>query len=242
MKIGVVIPVLSQFRLAVDALASVKTTHDWQPYIIPNYRDGNGVARSWNLGTKAAIGDDCDYVLIINDDIVLHPNAIDVLVELFEQNPTYGLVSSTDARNEFVNSWDITHAEPLSHVPEVIDAPDFACFMLRPACFHEVGDFDENFKPAYFEDNDYCYRVVLHPTWEIVRSQNSAFFHHGSQTQNNTQGGPVVPSPQFEMNKQYYKEKWGGVPGRERWDVPFNEELSPHPFAGRQVTMQGVTL
>lgn len=231
MKIGVVVPCLSQFRLAVDALVSVKVKegNSWQPYIIPNYRDNNCVAKSWNIGTKEAIYDGCDYILVINDDILLAPFTVDDLVEHMEKDPDIALLSGTDYKNRFSNAHDILTSTRLDCTPEILPAPDFACFMLRPSAFMEIGDFDEGFRPAYFEDDDYCRRIVLHPVWKIVRSQNAAFFHHGSQTQNNTEGGPVVPSPRFEINRAYYREKWGGEPGFERWSVPFNGKgLSGH--------------
>jgi hypothetical protein len=224
MKIGVVVPVLSQFRLAVDALASIKTNnHSWQPYIIPNYRERNSVAKSWNVGTKEAIVDGCDYILIINDDIVVSRWTVDNLVDIFEGDSALSIVSGTDYRNALNINDILTMPQP--QIPqEIIDAPDFACFMIRPDAYVDIGDFDEAFSPAYFEDNDYVYRTILSKEWKTaVRSQNAPFYHHGSQTQNNTPGGTVVPSDLFVKNRNHFHRKWGGFPGSERYERPFNQ-------------------
>jgi hypothetical protein len=55
------------------------------------------------------------------------------------------------------------------------------------------------------------YRQILHAN----------MFHAGSVTQNYN-GEQVVTAPMFERNKAYYHAKWGGMPGEERYDRPFN--------------------
>ena len=81
MKVGVVIPVLNQYKLGLEALWSVRTAHDWEPYIIDNWRNPRCVAASWNEGITKAFDNNCDFALVINDDVVLSPWTIDNQVE-----------------------------------------------------------------------------------------------------------------------------------------------------------------
>ena len=221
-KVGVVIPVMSQFELAIKALESITVTnrYAWQAIIINNWDSNNGVAHAWNLGAKSAIDCGANYILIINDDIILAPHTVDHLIKLLSENPDIGVVTATDYRDS-ISPAEVKVMDNPNYEIEFLDAPNFACFMLTPAMYNYIGRFDENFSPAYFEDNDYCYRTIL-SGHRCVRSQNAAFYHYGSRTQNS--GDPVVPSPVFERNRDYYVNKWGGLPDRETRTKPWNNE------------------
>lgn len=221
MKVGVVVPVLNQFRLAVDALASVQTWHPWTPYIIRNYRQNIGVAGAWNEGTKRAINDGCSHILIINDDILLAKTTINHLVYVMKNNNNIGLLSASDYSNRYTaEAFEETFESPVPPEHDIIDAPHFSCFMITKRSYGIVGEFDENFSPAYFEDNDYCHRVLLSGL-SIVRSQNAGFYHYKSKTQNEGRG--VVQPHQFNNNRNYFVRKWGGLPGAEKYTTPFND-------------------
>lgn len=224
MKIGVVIPVFSQFELATAAIASVRTQYDWQPYIIDNWRHNRGVAAAWNEGIQRAWDERCDYVLIINDDVILSRWTIDNQVAVLEmqESKESGLVLTT--------GWATTPPDPANPASMMdygdppmeaawVPGADFACFMINKVCWQVVGRFDEKFHPAYFEDNDYHRRVLMNNMTARIVPQ-APYFHYGSQTQR--KAGVVAPQ-QFEQNKKYYQDKWGGVPGAEIYAVPFNE-------------------
>jgi hypothetical protein len=219
-KVAVVVPVLNQFELAVKSLESIRFPNNftWQPIIINNWSHNNGVAAAWNLGCKKAIESNFDYIMIINDDIVCAPHTPFHMVDLLSDK-SIGVITATDHRNSMTAD-EVRVASYPSYETEILDAPDFACFMLTPESYKHIGQFDENLYPAYFEDNDYCYRSILSGL-QCVRSQNSVFYHHGSQTQKS--GEPVVPSEQFEANRDYYTRKWGGVPGEEVHSHPWND-------------------
>lgn len=218
-KIGVVMPVLNQFKLALEAIDSVRTQYEWKLYLEQNYSHNKGVATAWNDGVKRAIDNECSHILIINDDIVLGNETIDHMVYLM-RDKKIGVLTACDHRNTHSAEQVYQMDNPCYDV-DIIDAPDFACFMITPESYWNIGTFDENFKPAYFEDNDYVYRCLLSGL-KPVRSQNAPFYHYGSQTQNFDQSRPIVPSPKFEKNRDYYIKKWGGMPGKEKFKTPFN--------------------
>ena len=62
MKLGIVVPVLSNFKGCVEALESVNTTADWQPFIVPQWRRNRALAAAWNTGIEDALMNHCDYV------------------------------------------------------------------------------------------------------------------------------------------------------------------------------------
>lgn len=224
MKVGVVVPVLNQFQLSIEALWSVSTKFDWQPYIQANWRNNRGVAGAWNDGIDQAFNNNCNYVLVINDDVILSPWTIDNQIKILEDGGD-SLVSFTSAWNAGIpsgNPFDMmSYPEPESNA--WVAGLDFACFMITKHCYQTVGKFDEKFFPAYFEDNDYHRRIIL--SGLNARMVTTApFFHYGSRTQTT---GSVVSHDQFDINKAYYKRKWGGVPGAEIFATPFNIPGAP---------------
>lgn len=224
MKIGLVIPILSQFKLALEAVESiVSDNHTIEFYPINNWKHKYSVAKSWNVGMERAIDRDCDYVIISNDDVVAHKYAVDAAVDVMEAYPDLGLLTFRDYRDrlsgpELLVDFDITKGMEF----DMSEVADFSCFMIRPECYMKIGLFDETFTPAYFEDNDYYYRIKLSDIWDVCSYGGCAIYHYGSTTQNNTGIEPVCTSPQFEANREYYKRKWGGEPGKEVFVFPFN--------------------
>lgn len=224
--IGVVIPVLNQHKLAIQALESIESFYRWTPIVIDNSRRGLSVAESWNWGIKKS-QERNDYTLVINDDIVMAPYSIDQMYRYLKANPHIGVLTATDYRDHYsveeVREGRFLDDRQMNQDHGEIDAPDFACFMIGRQGYEEIGEFDENFRPAYFEDNDYTYRSILAGR-TARRIQSAGFFHYGSQTQNHNPSHPVVPPPQFIKNRSYYIDKWGGEPGKERYTVPFNRK------------------
>lgn len=89
------------------------------------------------------------------------------------------------------------------------------------AC-HAVGDWDVHL-PWYFADNDFYRRLRLagYPTLE----SNLEVHHEPSQTLRADAQLSFVNRVVFPLHRQYYAAKWGGEPGRERWDKPFDGQI-----------------
>lgn len=108
--------------------------------------------------------------------------------------------------------------------------PDFCCWLAKTDILKVIGKFDENFQRAYFEDNDFHYRIKL-LGFEAIKVVNAPMYHYGSQTQNADPNNPVVPPPMFIENREYYIKKWGGIPGFETYTHPYNNlQLSPRKW------------
>jgi GT2 family glycosyltransferase len=199
----------------------------------PNFiytRNGErwGFQRSVNFGVKTGItAVDAEYFLICNNDILLHSEAIWRLIERFKKgDENIGMVTCMDVRGqcerpESVFDLNTKDFEAVAEAPH----PNFSAFMVDKLTWEFCGEFDELFAPAYFEDNDFHYRMKLANAEAIVYPP-ALFYHYGSKTQNeaNENGRPLVPGPMFENNRAAFVRKWGGVPGHETYTHPCNDE------------------
>ncbi len=82
-----------------------------------------------------------------------------------------------------------------------------------------VGLWDTNL-PQYFTDNDYYRRVRL-ADYECI--DTGLFVDHvGSQTVNSDPELRAINAVTFPLYQAYYAAKWGGAPGQETFERPFN--------------------
>ena len=244
MKVQIVIPCINLWaKYTKPCIDSIKTKYEHRILLIDNGSSDEtkeeasklvsatfahkrneepwGCAQSWNYGVKDAFERGYDYVVILNNDIILHPEAIDRLINRFTGDVV--MTSCLNIRGEVDNPLYVLNlkSEDKKDVPES-EHPDFSAFAISKECWDKIGTFDDNFKPAYFEDNDYHHRIQL-ANAKAVCVPTAMFYHFGSRTQNEATNAPICSSPQFERNREYYQHKWGGVPGQETYLKPFNE-------------------
>lgn len=149
-----------------------------------------GVSGSWNHLCKTLFAQGYTHVCLLNDDIVWNKTQ-DQIDKFIEENPSDFYVGTGTWCNIVLpkTTWDI------------------------------VGPFDEEFYPAYFEDNDYCYRMRLAGLKRI----NSEFFNPEVFRNSQTIARDNSLNKNFDRNKERYKEKWGGYPLEETFTTPYNE-------------------
>lgn len=150
-----------------------------------------GVSASWNLICKTAFDEGFTHVLILNDDIELVRPEVDLLNTIGQhQNDTLLVQSGT---------W---------------------CVICIPKkVFEKVGHFDEQFFPAYFEDNDYERRIMLQSEVFVKREPGlDPTLYRNSMTISKE---PRLNS-NFERNRKLYIAKWGGEPHKETFGSPYN--------------------
>ena len=193
-----------------------------------------GFQKSVNFGVNDAWERDYDLAFVCNNDILMHPEAIWRLVARFEGVPytdskgekwPIGMVTAHDMRGE-VEPDKFSDMNP-NEKKDVPDAPhpNFSAFMLSRECWETVGEMDEVFAPAYYEDNDYHHRMELMEIAAIVHPV--ALFYHfasGTQKEANEDNTPLVSNQQFENNRAEYERKWGGQPTHETFEHPYNNE------------------
>lgn len=97
----------------------------------------------------------------------------------------------------------------------------FSAFGIDRTAIDGAGWFDENFHPAYFEDNDYDYRCRL--AGVSLAGLPAGLLHRISSTILENEHYTRQNARTFPLNAHYYRLKWGGFPNQERFTTPFNE-------------------
>lgn len=208
-----------------------KTTDDFRDSAIRVTAYANpqniGCAAGWNMGIDKAKLNNCTHFLIINNDILISPNAIQNMYNRLQDEATC-LVAGLDISGECAIPEAVLDVTAGINRKEYSESPHphFSCFMISEGTLETVGWFDEGFYPAYFEDNDYHRRIkVICGENAGVTITTAAFYHFGSRTQNEALGigNPVVPGVQFKENEARFARIWGGLPNREAWRQPYND-------------------
>jgi GT2 family glycosyltransferase len=169
---------------------------------VSNSYKERSVAGAWNEGIRLAQLDGHKLFIVMANDIVLEPTAIDALFNF-----------SCDVRSANVGIWSgCSNNDGVTRAPGSIDdGCDFSFFLLAQRTIDRVGHFDENFRPAYFEDNDFAARVILNGM-QCRYVHDARFFHHLSATRRNDEEAEHHIAHWFMKNQQYFVRKWGRLP------------------------------
>jgi len=149
-----------------------------------------GVAASWNKLCRIIFQKN-DWALLINDDIYL------------------GYTPNT-----------VNAAILKSRVGIVQSAFNWSVILISKKLYEKVGEFDETFFPAYYEDSDYMYRLqMLGLRHEVDLSLNPLVVLQ-SQTYHKA---PELVNKAMKENRFRYIEKWGNSPLLEIFKTPYNK-------------------
>ncbi len=141
-----------------------------------------GFAGGANLGLARAQEMGRPYILLLNNDTEVAPDALDLLVAAAEAHPRAGLLSpliryAGDDRIWFAGSYRrrlppvafwpaYRRRRALPAAPRPIDYATGCAMLLRSAMLREVGPFDEAYF-MYWEDLDLCERA-RRAGWQIL--------------------------------------------------------------------------
>jgi len=148
-----------------------------------------GVAKSWNFLLNEIYKDN-EYAMILNDDIYLG----------FTKQYVEGLIEKYQSQVLLTN--------PI----------DWCVFVLPKSTYEANGKFDEQFYPAYCEDNDYVYRLKLRGQKVFKTPDLLPKVHRASMTLERD----YTIQTAYHENKERYIEKWGGAPDFELFKKPYN--------------------
>jgi GT2 family glycosyltransferase len=171
------------------------------------YGRNRGLSRSWNDGILDAYGDGADIVIVANDDVCFGQGDLDAIA-----------TRSMRFRDSYIitcSGWHMYHQR-------VLPSHGYACFAINPIALDVIGCFDENFFPAYCEDQDYARRAYLAGLSE-ENCAETAISHEGSATIRRDPLLATINQRTQSGNIEYYRRKWGGDPGHEQYDHPFGD-------------------
>lgn len=200
-----------QAILSGEVTCPVEVVHDKE----------RSVAGAWNRGIEIAMSHGIGIFLISAIDVAFHPTTIDELIRFGVDHPETPLWSATAHEDSRIS----THRS--------VDACDFSCFMLRAATIRRHGWFDKEYKPAYFEDNDYVTRVVLDGfrPQQVLKARHT---HQGSLTIKLDAEMAHHVRHWFGINEKRFMSKWRARSDRydeisnSCWPTPFNSGKPTH--------------
>ncbi len=135
-----------------------------------------GAAGGLNLGIRAALERDCDYLLLLNNDIEVDPRLLTELVAVAESDPTIGCVGPKayyhdDPRRLWSAGGVIRFKESVTRErgmgrldrgqfdrDQEVDYVNGCAMLVRRAAMEEVGPWDTIYHLAV-EDADWCMRM-----------------------------------------------------------------------------------
>jgi len=165
-----------------------------------------GFARSNNVALREARG---RYLLVLNPDTEVRPEALPALVAYLDDHPEVGIAGARllnpdgtlqhscrkfpSARSvifrwlprcpESIRSWALRDYLMMDWDHSSARPVDWimgACMCVRSAAAERVGLLDEGFR-LYYEDIDWCYRMWK-SGWEVHYVPNAVIMHHYQRT------------------------------------------------------------
>jgi GT2 family glycosyltransferase len=214
------------------------TTPEFEPFLTSQkvdhliYSPKNSLSKAWNMGIKYGLQKNTDYILILNNDIVLHPKAIDHLVIFAAKHPEFLLWSGVEHDNLRTLAQSSADNSYSHH-------PHFSCFMLNRRSTETVGFFDENLDTAYFEDNDYHIRILL-SGHHAAATTTARFYHYGSRTAQVDDSLRLKLKPFYQKNRRYIEKKWGIDLHGKGFSPPEKilDDIFPRPFNRPDMTLK----
>lgn len=224
-KVSIVLPTYNGERFICASIESVinQTYENWEliivddgssdstPKIIQQYAEkdsrikvitnsiNQNLPNSLNIGFKQAEG---EYYTWTSDDNIYKPKAIEVMVNLLNENSNIDLVSLNydfiDERDNYVKSFI---AKPQKrNIHDLVKTNNIgACFMYKKGIAEIIGDYDSEMFCA--EDYDYWFRIALIGNILYRDDLNMYSYRINSKSLTATKMDRVVSKMRFIMDK-----------------------------------------
>lgn len=210
-----VLPQVSEVVIAVDAAGVVPHNIMQHPKIriVTKGLSNIGYGRKVNFGARQTVG---KYLLILNDDCFLNPDAVSKMMEAM--SPEAGMVCnllrkpdgliwhSGKRRTPGQRGWaHIDHNMRDCTVKEITEMENCAgtCVLVRRDVHFQINGFDEEFF-LYAEDDDYALKV-RRAGWKILFTPFSEGIHMEHQSTSKT--GNIMDY--VNASNKVFGRKWG---------------------------------
>src|SRR6266849_9765332 len=159
------------------------------------FTPAKGVSASWNFGLDYLFNTAmCQYVLVVNNDVILHRSNYSALLAdggSFVTGVSVGDVAQLE--------WD--------GIPRKRHHPDFSDFLIRRSVWETVGKFDESMV-HYASDGDMhlrCYRAGIE-----CYTIGVPFVHYASGTLKSANAEEKAAIlKQADLDRETFERKWG---------------------------------
>lgn len=177
--------------------------------------DGRGFATACNAGLVEANGDE---IAILNNDMYLPEDwYVGISAELAKDKAyiidtwgKVGMVSGGLAEPPYqLEQWADSYQDFLHPSPTVTWFHKGGPWLFKRAFFSEVGVFDEQFVPAFWEEIDLLWRGVQ-KGW-VFGITNAVVSYHLSTATILREWGPEEKARIAAMNQTKFMQKWGTI-------------------------------
>ncbi len=179
-----------------------------------------GFAGGNNVGIKQALNENADFILLINNDTVVEPDFLKVLMDKIDSETDIGIVApqinyynnpnkiwSAGGKIKKIRSSGFARGDiyekDISTNDRFVDFVSGCCMLIKKEVFQKVGLFDEKFF-LYVEDADFCYRVRKAGYKILIASLSKIFHKIHNSTQNELQ---TIPLYYTTRNRLYLAKK-----------------------------------
>lgn len=147
----------------------------------------NGYAGGNNLGIKYALEkNDFSYVWLLNNDVIIDPAALEVMVNIFKGDGKIGICGSKvidyfDNNNilslgtKYNRFWGLPNVVKEESVAKNLDGVQGCSMLIKHGCFVNIGLLPEEYF-MYYEESDYCLKVIG-GGYKIATAVASIIFH-----------------------------------------------------------------
>ena len=179
----------------------------------------SGFLVTCNNGAAAATG---DFVILMNNDTLPQRGWLEALVQTFRDHPDAGAVGSKlvypdgrlqeaggvvfdDGSAANFGKFDYQLDLPLYNYVREVDYVTGAVIMTPRKLFNELGGLDTRYRPIYYEETDYCFRL-RERGYKVYYQPRSVVIHlEGVTCGTNTAGG----QKRYQVvNRQKFVERW----------------------------------
>ena len=155
-------------------------------------------SHSMNAGLRLATG---DYLIIMNNDAFpIKASWVDDLVS--EQQRLGAVLLSPVLTNPAMTVYKPFICKETDTEYKVAFFPA-VCWFISRKNYLAVGEFDERFKPCYYEDNDYVMRIIQNLEDKIFVTKKVTVVHLLSKDTNVSR-----INTNMEESARLFKEKW----------------------------------
>ena len=174
-----------------------------------------GFLMNCNEASRRANG---EFIVFLNNDTVVEPGWLDAMVRLARGDPTIGIVgcmllnadgSLQEAGNVMFKDGDgypygrgDRADRPEYGYVRQVDCVSGACILVRRAVFEQVGRFNEDFRPAFFEEYDLAFSVAA-AAFRVMYQPASRVLHTGGATY-----GAATRDRHTGVNRARFIHRW----------------------------------
>ena len=193
-------------------------------------RKNLGFVGSCNAGAAVAKG---EFIVFLNNDTVVTAGWLEALLDTFEQVPDVGLVGARlvypDGRLQEAggiifndgSGWNYGRfgdpRDPRYSFRREVDYCSGAAIAIRRVLFDQLGQFDNRYAPAYYEDTDLAF-AVRNAGYKVIYQPAAMVIHFEGITAGTDTGSGVK---QYQVvNREKFLAKWADA---------LRQQPEPHP-------------